>query len=120
MTRNRAPQTRAPQTAGEQSVRSTLIWAAVAVTGWAAYSVFVDHMPLITLAWLGPLFFLMVFGMMRFTNRISVAFVRRAEARRAANMPVPAAPPEPSSERPEHAQRRRMMRRPRGGTRRRP
>ena len=103
---------------GQQSVRATLIWAFVAVTAWTADSVAIDKMELQTAALLAPFFFAIVFGMMRITNRVSLALVRRAEARAARNAPPPRLPPAPSSERPEHAQRRRSVRRPRGGTRR--
>lgn len=58
----------------------------------------------------------LMFLTMRGTNRVTVALTKRF--RKEAPTPEVLAPPEPTSERPEHAQRRRRRRRRRGRGRR--
>ena len=106
-------------TSGSQSMRASLIWAGISTLGWAVVSIrFLDPpMPLKDVAIMAIPFFAVLFVSMRATNRLSLAVARRVEARAARNAPPPKAPPVPSSERPDHAQRRRTARRPRGGRR---
>ena len=103
-----------------QSIRTTLIWAFLATAVWGTVSIRFQDMPLTTALLLGPFFFAVLFFTMRATNRIGDIVARKAEERAQRNAPPPKAPPAPSSERPDHAQRRRTVRRPRGGIRKRP
>ncbi len=91
-----------------QSLRSTLIWAFLATAIWGVVSIQTQDMPVKTALFLAPFFFAVLFFTMRLTNRIGDAIARRAAARAALNAPPPRAPLAPSTERPEHAQRRRQ------------
>ena len=102
-----------------QSLRSSLVYAAVATAVWALVSVrWSDTTPRAALV-LAPVFFVMIFFTMRITNRLTEMIAKRFVKPPAARGAPGRAAPEPSSERPEHAQRRRSTRRSRGGPRRR-
>jgi hypothetical protein len=60
---------------------------------------------------------LIMFPFIAATSFGSFTLSRRLAERFAPKPPGPAAPPEPSTDRPEHAQRRRQRRRPRGARR---
>jgi hypothetical protein len=103
-----------------QSLRTTLIFAAVAAGIWSLISLlFVGDSPL-TVLLTAPFFFAIIFFTMRFTNRLTTWILNRsgaaekAEARRRERQgkrPVPGpAEQEMRTDRPDHVRRRRERR----------
>ncbi len=99
-----------------QSMKQHMILAAVFASGFALINMWVSETDLVTTLVQLPLFFGVMFLTMRGTNRITVMLTKRF--RKEPPAPEVLAPPEPTSERPEHAQRRRRRRRRRGRGRR--
>ncbi len=100
-----------------QSVKQHLVLSFVFASGFAFINMLVSGAELVsTLAQL-PLFFGVMFLTMRGTNRVTVALTKRFRKEPPPSA-LPVAPPEPTSERPEHAQRLRRRRRRRGRGRR--
>lgn len=99
-----------------QSTKQHMILAAVFAGGFGLINMWVSDAALVTTLVQFPLFFGVMFVTMRGTNRITVMMTKRF--RKEPPVPEVLAPPEPTSERPEHAQRRRSRRRRRGRGRR--
>jgi hypothetical protein len=86
----------------------TLVWSVVLAAGWVGLQVFTtDERDLLPLLFTGAFFFVIAFSSMRLSSRVTSWAQRR-------NAKPPPPPPEslgPTTERPEHAQRRRGKRR---------
>ena len=92
---------------GQQSIGTTLMLSVLAVGVWALLSIVWGGQPVIATAVLAPVFLAIVFFTMRMTNRFTGGLLNRFGPK----PPEPKAPTPPSSERPDHAQRRRQRRR---------
>jgi len=96
----------------EQSTRELIVLSLLSTAAITLLNLFVAGRDFIESAIVAPVFFIMIFFAMRVSNRLG----RRIAGRREPSEQPPPAPSEPlpSSERPEHAQRRRRRRRRRG------
>ena len=94
-----------------QTLRQALIFATLLTVAWGAVLLFTqEETEPLDLVFTLPLFFAVIFGTMRLSNRFVTRFFPPRQ-------PPPSPPPTaPSTERPAHAQRRRRRRgrRPRG------
>ena len=100
-----------------QSMKQHMVLSFVFATGFAFINMWVSGTELAATLLQLPLFFGVMFLTMRATNRITVAMTKRFRSEPPPELPA-LEPPEPTSERPEHAQKRRRRRRRRGRGRR--
>jgi hypothetical protein len=97
-----------------QTTRELLVTSALFTAVFSAINLWLTGFDIASTLIMAPLFLVVMFVSMRTSNRI----VRAVSRRFGRPPPEPAAPPEATTERPQHAQRRRSRRRRRGRGRR--
>ena len=91
----------------DQTTRELLVTSALFTAVFSAINLWLTGFDVISTLFTAPFFLVVIFISMRTSNRI----VRAVSRRFGRTPPEPAAPPQATTERPQHAQRRRRRRR---------